>query len=99
MMSCCRKSAFSAISSDFPEGPISERTKQKGSRRWFDPTQQTFVERVKAETNSLLDGNDQTKRQLKLSFIKIGRTAESQWILNRIDGTFLPRVLTRKLVQ
>jgi hypothetical protein len=57
------------------------------------------VERVKAETNSLLDGNDQAKRQLKLSFIKIGRTAESQWILNRIDCTFLPRVLTRKLVQ
>jgi len=52
---------------------ISERPEQKGSRRWFDPTQKTFLERMKAETNSLLDGNDQTKRQLNLSFIKIGR--------------------------
>jgi hypothetical protein len=92
-------SAFSAISSDFPEGKISERAEQKGSRRWFDPRQKTFLERLKAETNPLLDGNDQTKRQLNLSFIKIGRTAESQWILNRIDGTFLPRALSRKLVQ
>ena len=98
-MSCCRNRAFSAISSDFPKGPISERAEQKASRRWFDPTQKTFLERVKAETNALLDGNDQTKRQLDISFIKIGRTAESQWILNRIDCTFLPRALTRKLVQ
>lgn len=94
-----RNSAFSAISSDFPEGPISERAEQKGSRRWFDPTEKTFVERVKAETNSLLDGNDQMKRQLNLSFFKRSRTAESQWILNCIDCTFLPCALTRKLVQ
>ena len=94
-----RNSAFSAISSDFPEGPISERAEQKGSRRWFDPTQQTFVERVKAETNSLLDSHDQTKRQLNFSFIKRGRTAASPCILNRLDGPFLPRALTRKLVQ
>jgi hypothetical protein len=63
------------------------------------PTQKTFLEREKAETNALLDSNDQTKSQLNFSFIKIGRTAESQWILNRSDGTFLPRALTSKLVQ
>jgi hypothetical protein len=99
MMRGTRTSAFSAISSAFPEGSISERAEQKGSRRWFDPTQKMFVERVKAETNSWLDGHDQTKHQLNISFIKRGRTAESQWILNRLDCTFLPRALTRQLVQ
>jgi len=99
MMRGTRNSAFSAISSDFPEGPISERAEQKGSRRWFDPTQKRFLEHVKAETDSLLDGNDQTKRQLNLSFLQIGQTAESHWFRNRSDGTFLPRTLTRKLVQ
>ena len=72
---------------------------QKGSRRWFDPPQKTFLERVKAEANALLDGDAQTKRQLNLSFSKIGRTAESQCILNRSDGTFLLCTLTRRLVQ
>jgi hypothetical protein len=30
---------------------------------------------VAAEANSLLDGDDQTKRQLNLSFINVDRTA------------------------
>lgn len=47
-----------------------------------------FLERVKAEAYSLLDGDDQAKRQLNLSFIKIDRTAESQCIPNRSDCTF-----------
>jgi hypothetical protein len=61
--------------------------------------QETFLERVKAEANSLLDGDDQTKRHLNLSFINIDRTTERQWILNQSDCTFLSSVLTRKLVQ
>ncbi len=76
-----------------------ERAEQKGSHRWFDPTQKTFLKRVKVEANSLLDGDDQTKCQLNLSFIKIDRTAESQCILNRSDCTFRLCTLTRRLVQ
>jgi hypothetical protein len=83
----------------FPPEKISQRTEHKGGRRWFDPTQETFVERVKAEANSLLDGDDQTKRQLNLSFINVDRTTERQWILNQSNWTFLACVLTRKLVQ
>jgi hypothetical protein len=83
----------------FSPGKISERAEQKGSRRWFDPTEETFLERVKAETNSLLDDTDQMKRQLNLSFFNRSRTAARQWILNRSDCTFLPCALKRKLVQ
>jgi hypothetical protein len=34
---------------------IGEGAEQKGGRRWFDPTQKPFWERVKAETDALLD--------------------------------------------
>lgn len=37
---------------------ISECAEQKGSRRCVDPKQKTFLERVKAEANALLDSDD-----------------------------------------
>ena len=42
------------------------------------PLMGTLLERVKAKTNAWLDGHDQTNRQLTLSLIKRGRTAEQQ---------------------
>ena len=63
------------------------------------PLMGTLLERVKAKTNAWLDGHDQTNRQLTLSLIKRGRTAERQWMLNRREGPFLPHALSRKLVQ
>jgi hypothetical protein len=78
----------------------SEHAEQKGSRRWFDPTQKTFLERVKAEANSLLVGDDQAKRQLNLSFINARTDVPSSQYKGKIllkisistcaPGTFLP---------
>ena len=83
----------------FPPDKISERDEHKGVCRWFDPAQETFSERVKAEANSLLDGDDQTKRHLNLSFINRDRTTERHWILNQSDCTFPSSALARKPVQ
>ena len=38
----------------FASGQIGERAEQKGSRRRFDPTRNTFLERMQAETDALL---------------------------------------------
>ena len=38
----------------FASGQIGERAKQKGSRRRFDPKRNTFLERMRAETDALL---------------------------------------------
>jgi len=54
---------------------------------------------MKAEANSLFDGDDQTKHQLDLSFLNISRTTKSQCILNRSDCTFLSWALARRLVR
>jgi len=39
----------------FAAGQIGERSKQKGAPRWFDPPQNAFLERLQAQTDSLLD--------------------------------------------
>jgi hypothetical protein len=83
----------------FPPEKISECAEHKGGRRWFDPTQETFLECVKAEVTSLLDGDVQTKRHLNLFFVNRSRTTHRQWILNQSGCTFPSSVLTRKLVQ
>jgi hypothetical protein len=36
-------------------GQISTRSEHKGGRQWFDPTQNTFLERMQVETDALLD--------------------------------------------
>jgi hypothetical protein len=38
----------------FASGQIGDRAEQKGSRRRFDPTRNTFLERMQAETDALL---------------------------------------------
>jgi hypothetical protein len=39
----------------FASGQIGERPKHDESRRWFDPLRNTFLERLKTETDVLLD--------------------------------------------
>ena len=39
----------------FASGQISKRSGHKGGRQWFDPTPNTFLERVQAKTDALLD--------------------------------------------
>jgi hypothetical protein len=51
----------------FPLNKVRECAEHKGGCRWFDPTQETFLERVKAEANPLLDDDAQTERQLNFS--------------------------------
>jgi hypothetical protein len=36
----------------FASGQISKRSEHKGGRQWFDPTQNTFLERVHAKTDA-----------------------------------------------
>jgi len=42
-------------------GQISKRSKHKGGRQWFDPTQNTFLERVQVKTDTLLDRGKYTQ--------------------------------------
>jgi hypothetical protein len=39
----------------FASGQVGECSERKRCRRWFEPTQNTFLERVQAETDSLLN--------------------------------------------
>ncbi len=39
----------------FASGQISKRSEHKGGRQWFDPRQTTFLERVQAKTDALLE--------------------------------------------
>ena len=39
----------------FASGQIGERSEHKGGRWWFEPTQNTFLERLQAQTDSSLD--------------------------------------------
>jgi len=36
-------------------GQISKRSEHKGGRQWFAPTPNTFLERMQAKTDALLD--------------------------------------------
>jgi hypothetical protein len=40
---------------DFASGQIYNRAGHKGGRGWFDPTPHTFLERMQAKTDALLD--------------------------------------------
>lgn len=46
---------------------VRECAEHKGGCRGFDPTQETFLECVKAEANPLLEDDAQTERQLNFS--------------------------------
>ncbi len=67
-----RKSAFSAISSDFPLLKIGERAEHKGGRWWFNPPRNTFLKHVKAQNELVFDGGEQTRLRLNFSFVKLG---------------------------
>jgi hypothetical protein len=73
-----RKSAFSAIRTDFPEGSINDRAKQKGRHRWFDPRQAMCLKSLQAEEYLSLDKPENAKLQLRLSFVKRGMSPENK---------------------
>ena len=56
----------------FISSQIGERPKHKESRRWFDPSRNTFLERVKAYTGLLLDRGKYMQHEWNLFFVKIG---------------------------
>jgi hypothetical protein len=56
----------------FSSGQIGECAKHKGGRRWFNPTQKTFLKRMKAEKYALLDRDEHRQHELNPSFVKIG---------------------------
>jgi hypothetical protein len=56
----------------FASGHIGERPKHEESRQWFDPLRNTFLERVKAETEVLLDRGKHIQHEWNLFFVKIG---------------------------
>lgn len=45
----------------FASGQICKRFGHKGGRRWFDPTPHTFLERMQAKTDALLDRGKYTQ--------------------------------------
>jgi hypothetical protein len=52
-------------------GQIYQRFGHKGGRRWFDPTPNTFLERMQAKTDALLDRGKYTQHEWNLFFVKI----------------------------
>ena len=56
----------------FTSDQIVESPKHEASRWWFDPSRNTFLQRVKAETDMLLDRGRYTQHKWNLFFVKIG---------------------------
>ena len=81
----------------FSSGQIGECARHKGGRQWFDPPQNTFLERVQAKTDALLDRGKYIQHGWNLFFVKIGAWSEHTRRMNFVDCTRIPRVLARKL--
>jgi hypothetical protein len=56
----------------FTSGQIGESPKHEESHLWFDPSRNTFLERVKAETDLLLDQGKYIQHKWNLFIVKIG---------------------------
>ena len=90
----------------YSPGKISERIKHKNDPRWLDPAQRTFLERVKAEANSLLDGDDQMKCQKLEQISQVASTgrmaysltlrARSYTLTNRVASTLRKQLVRGK---
>ena len=71
----------------FASGQIGERPKHEESCRWFDPTPNTFLERMQAKTDALLDRGKYAQHEWNLLFVKIGAWSEHMYKLDRVDCT------------
>ena len=96
IISWCRKSAFSATSSDLPLVRSASVSSSKRGRWWFDPTQNKFLKCVQAETYTLFHEDEQTKHELNLSFVKIGACPENTSSMDLIDCTRISLALAKK---
>jgi hypothetical protein len=67
----------------FSSGQIGACAKHKRGRRWFKPTQKTFLKRMKAETDTLFDGGEYTARIEPLLHEngRVGRRVQAEWTL------------------
>jgi len=81
----------------FASGQIGEHSEHKGSRRGFNPSRNTFLERVKAETDTLFDERDDIQHERNLFFMKRGAWSEHPRRMDRVDCTRLSRAVARKL--
>jgi hypothetical protein len=71
----------------FASGQISTRSGYKGSRQWFDPTPNTFLEPIQAKTDALLDRGKYAQHEWNLLFVKIGAWSEHMYRMDRVDCT------------
>jgi len=58
--------------SGFSSAQIGECAEYKGGRWRFHPSQKMFMQRMKAETDTLFDEGVYTQHELNLSFVKMG---------------------------
>jgi len=78
-------------------GQISKRAGHKGGRQWFDPMPNTFLERMQAKTDALLDRGKYIQHVWNLFFVKTGTWSERMRRMDRVDCTHISHTLARKL--
>jgi hypothetical protein len=71
----------------FASGQISKRFGHKRGRQWFDPSRNTFLERMHAKTDALLDRGKYAQHEWNLLFVKIGAWSEHMYSIDRVDCT------------
>jgi hypothetical protein len=81
----------------FASGQVSKCAGYKGGREWFDPTPNTFLERMRAKTGALLDRGKYTQHEWNLFFVKIGAWSERMHRMDRVDCPRISPTLARKL--
>ena len=56
----------------FSSRHVGKRAEHKGSRRWFDPTRKTCLERATVGTDTLLDPSEHTTHEIEPLLREIG---------------------------
>jgi len=80
----------------FASGQIGDGAERKGGRQWFDPPQNTFLERLLAKTEALLDRRKYMQQGWNLYFVKISAWSEHARSMDCVDCTRILHVLARK---
>jgi hypothetical protein len=93
-----RAKRFAQSRRGFSSGHVGKCSEHQGSRRWFEPTRKTFLERVTAGRDSLLDQSEHTPHELNLSFVKIGTWPERTSSMDGVDGTRISHAWARRRV-
>jgi hypothetical protein len=80
----------------FPSGKIRQRPEQQGSVQRTYPTQEAILEDVKAGTDQVFDGDEDTRHKMKFSSLKMGGLSEHEGRANFVDCTLISRFSARK---